>query len=115
MFTVYLSHPFTGDEKQNRKEIRIIARAIANFNSDIVVINPLDNFKYMVKTEMSYDDIMQHAIELMRRSDALVLTGEWTGSKGCLQEYTEAKESGMLIFEGMRELLKYTLKNGENE
>lgn len=115
MFTVYLSHPFTGNEKQNKKEARMIARSIVHFNPDIVVINPLDSFKYTVKTEMEYDDIMQHALELMRRSDALVLTGEWTGSKGCLQEYTEAKESGMLIFEGMRELLRYTLKNGENE
>lgn len=110
MFTVYLSHPFTGNEKQNRKEARNIAKLIVQYDSDIVVINPLDNFKYTVKAEMSYDDIIQHALELMRRADALVLTGDWMESKGCMQEYTLAKNWGMLIFEEMKELLSYMLK-----
>ena len=46
-------------------------------------------------------------LELMRRCDVLLLTGEWRTSSGCLKEWEEAQRLKMPILFGVDDLRKY--------
>ena len=53
MIAIYLSHPFTGNEEENRRQARAYAAEIAHKRPDILIVNPLD--------------AMQHATAVFRR------------------------------------------------
>lgn len=42
MIAIYLSHPFTGNEEENRRQARAYAEEIAHKRPDILIVNPLD-------------------------------------------------------------------------
>lgn len=98
MFTVYLSHPYTGDEDKNRLIARRIAARIVREYPGIAVVNPLDALQYATMTELSYDEILKIDIELLSRCDAVLVQGDWERSRGCRREVQAAYERGIPVF-----------------
>lgn len=98
MKMVYISHPYTGNEEYNVDEAHYIAKDLSNQFPDIVFINPLNVFKHLQNSNLSYSEIMKQCIELMNHCDAMIMTGDYRSSKGCMMEYNNAK---CPIFEGV--------------
>lgn len=116
MFTVYLSHPYTGDEKKNRLKARQIAAQIASVYPGIAIVNPLDALQYATMTELSYDEILKIDIELLSRCDAILMAGDWEHSRGCRREARAAYEQGIPTFgEAWESLLGLVRESGQKE
>ena len=98
MFTIYLSHPYTGDEEKNRLIARRIAARIVREYPGIAVVNPLDALHYAKMAELSYDKILKIDIELLSRCDAVLVRGDWERSIGCRREVQAAHERKIPIF-----------------
>lgn len=95
----YISHPYTGNEEQNKKEAREIAAKLKKENPNVIVVNPLDFFTYAENLE--YEEILQQCLEMLRQCDAIVMTGKWQYSRGCIAEAEEAAAVGIpIIFSG---------------
>lgn len=110
MFTVYLSHPYTGDEDRNRLIARQIAARIVSEYPDIAVVNPLDALQYAKMTELSYDEILKIDIELLSRCDAVLVRGDWERSLGCRREVKAAHERKIPVFWNMRDVRAHKQK-----
>lgn len=110
MFTVYLSHPYTGDEDKNRLIARQIAARIVSEYPDIAVVNPLDALQYAKMTQLSYDEILKIDIELLSRCDAVLVRGDWERSLGCRREVKAAHERNIPVFWNMRDVRAHKQK-----
>ena len=97
MKLVYVSHPYTGDEKKNVKSARKYCRKLREQHPDWVIFNPLDNFKFAHGSGCTYDDYMRMDTEILGRCDIVVFCGKWRKSKGCMAEYREAEKLGLKI------------------
>lgn len=114
MFTIYLSHPYTGDEDKNRLMARQIAAQIVREYPGIAVVNPLDALQYATMTELSYSEILKIDIELLSRCDAVLVRGDWKGSRGCRREVQAAYEREIPIFwETLEPLLELMGESGQ--
>ncbi len=88
MSMYYVSHPFTGDEKKNRKEARRITAALKKKHPQHIFINPLDAMRY---TEgLPYEESLRQCIELLSVCDGIFMTGHWEQSSGCIRELIAA-------------------------
>ena len=116
MFTVYLSHPYTGDEDRNRLIARQIAARIVSEYPDIAVVNPLDALQYAKMTDLSYDEILKIDIELLSRCDAVLVQGDWEHSSGCRREVQAAYQRKIPIFyESFEPLLALVGESGRKQ
>lgn len=90
MLTVYISHPFTGNEEKNRKLARKISADLCKkakeYNSAIAIINPCDCIRYAEKAELPYEECIQICLKLIEKCDALLLASGWEKSRGCVTE-----------------------------
>ena len=90
MKSIYLSHPFTGNEKNNRKKARKIAtnicKAAKKRKSSIAILNPCDCIHYAEEAGLSYEECVEICLKLIDGCDALVLAKGWENSKGCIIE-----------------------------
>ena len=108
MIAIYLSHPFTGNEEENRKKASAYAAEIVRKRSDILVVNPLDAMQYVDNAgELEYMQVLMMTIELMIRCDAVVAMGDWRNSRGCCAVYKIAYERGLYWMESIDEVLQY--------
>lgn len=85
MRLVYVAHPFSGDEKRNTQNALAEYKQLVQDNPDITFISPILAFGELNDT-VDYEKAMEMCLELLARCDALVLTGNWYNSKGCLIE-----------------------------
>lgn len=96
MVVCYLSHPFSGDEEKNRAAAEAIQRALQERYPRALYVNPLANFKALAG--MEYDAIMGYCLELLYRSDAIVMAGGYRTSKGCMAELAYARGHHIPVF-----------------
>jgi hypothetical protein len=92
----YLAHPFTtyGNETRNLISSRLIARWI-RLRYGISVLNPL----VTVPQSLTWDDAMYKCGLLLDACDAIIMSGQWQKSKGCIDEYEASKfESREVLF-----------------
>lgn len=108
MIAIYLSHPFTGNEEENRRQARAYAAEIAHKRPDILIVNPLDAMQHV--TDLPYLDVLEMTVELMLRCDAVVALGDWKNSKGCCTEYNVAHQHKMKWIQSIEEALQYKVK-----
>ena len=80
----YVSYPFTGDEKKNRKEARKFTAMLKKAYPQYIFINPLDAMRYT--TGLPYGESLKQCIELLLMCDGIIVTGNWQGSEGCARE-----------------------------
>lgn len=83
----YVSHPFTGNEEDNRQEARKITAELKKKFEDDIFLNPLDAFKYIeLVKDWDYNEALKQTTELLRKCDGIIMTGNWRNSWGCLKE-----------------------------
>ena len=89
MRTVYLAHPYGGDENNVEDAKQMVKRLVKKF-PETVFLSPLQatGFYY---NDIPYMEGMNHCIELLSRCDELWLCDGWQDSKGCCMEYAAAK------------------------
>lgn len=93
----YVSHPFTGDEKKNRKDARRITAMLKKDHPQYIFINPLDAMRYT--TGLPYEDSLEQCLELLAICDGIIMTGKWKDSEGCTRECVSAAFAGKEITE----------------
>ena len=96
----YISHPYTGNEEENRKKAADVQRNLHEMYADIVCINPLAMFAPLAA--LSYEEIMTYCLEVMQPADAVIMCRGYEKSRGCMREYEAAKQGGktILFYEG---------------
>ena len=96
----YISHPYTGNEEENRKKAADVQRHLHEMYADIMCINPLTMFAPLAA--LSYEEIMTYCLEAMRQADAVIMCRGYEKSRGCMREYEAAKREGIpvLFYEG---------------
>ena len=97
MRVVYVSHPFTGNEWNNRQDAREGCRRLHKQHPDWCIVNPIDTFWWAEFLDISYDDILKHCIILLLCCDAIYLCRGWQESTGCRAEYAAALENGIEV------------------
>ena len=108
MKLVYLSHPFSGDEEENRKRAARISARLAEERPELVILNPLrcfENFSF------PYDEMLKKCFAVLARCDEIWMCYGWEDSAGCTKELRYAKEIGI----GVRYLGREYERTGEGE
>lgn len=113
MKMIYISHPYTGDEKNNMQDARQIARQLAKAtNGQVLFINPLDTFSHCTGV-LDYMPILEQCIELLERCDGVIFCNGWTRSRGCQAEMEKALQAKKAIWFGAEHFLEtYAAKKG---
>lgn len=96
----YISHPYTGNEEENRKKAADVQRRLHEMYADIMCINPLAMFAPLA--DLSYEEVMTYCLEVMHPADAVIMCRGYEKSRGCMREYEAAKQEGktILFYEG---------------
>ena len=96
----YISHPYTGNEEENRKKAADVQRHLHEMYADIMCINPLAMFAPLA--DLSYEEVMTYCLEVMHPADAVIMCRGYEKSRGCMREYVAAKQEGktILFYEG---------------
>ena len=96
----YISHPYTGNEEENRKKAADVQRHLHEMYADIMCINPLAMFAPLA--DLSYEKIMTYCLEVMQPADAVIMCRGYEKGRGCMREYEAAKQGGktILLYEG---------------
>ena len=101
MLTVYTSHPFTGNEEENRKHARKLAADITKMvwknKSQIAILNPCDCIRYAEESKLPYGECIDICLELVKKCDAMFLFNGWDKSRGCVIEAAYALNAGIAI------------------
>ncbi len=100
MKVFYLSHPFTGNKEQNRLETTKLMQLLGSMFPQYVFLSPIDAMKPLEHL-LDYDTILSQTLELLKRSDGIILTGRWQESHGCQAEYDLAKKLCLSISFGI--------------
>lgn len=100
MKVFYLSHPFTGNEEQNRLETTKLMQLLGSLFPQYVFLSPIDAMKPLEHL-LDYDTILSQTLELLKRRDGIILTGRWQKSHGCQTEYDLAKKLCLSISFGI--------------
>ena len=99
MDVIYISHPYTGDEKNNRKAAEKIAEELSLKYPYIVFLNPLNAMRHMKDTKIPYDTVLAQCKTLLARCNGVIMAGKWKDSYGCMEEYLEAIAQKIIVWE----------------
>lgn len=98
---IYISHPYTGNEKQNIEDAEKIAVELAKKYPDTLFINPIATMKHNGIAGREYKAIINDCLELLGHCQAVIFCEGWQNSKGCMTEYGYAKGMGVFIYESV--------------
>lgn len=97
--SIYISHPFSGNEKENMKKSEELAAELVKKFPCIAFFNPLSMFRYLDHTGLSYDDCMKHCMYWMFKCDGVLMAPGWKKSTGCNAERREALRHWMPVWD----------------
>ena len=97
MKKVYISHPFTGNELENKMDAQEVCVQLKLEHPDWCLINPLDAFNWADRVKLTYDEILEMCIDLMLMCDTVYMCLGWDDSKGCRAERERAQLQGMEV------------------
>ena len=103
---IYISHPFTGDEKANVEDSVRIAKELVSKFPEIVFLNPLTALEHDAGI-CSYEVCMDHCLALLSRCDAIFMSGNWKESKGCKMGHEFCTMNGIPVFQTEEELSSF--------
>lgn len=98
MDMIYISHPYTGNEKENKKDAAQIMRKLGKKYPDVLFINPLAVMAHL-KDRISYEKVLAQCKALLAKCDGLILSGNWKDSYGCTEEYLFATSRNMPVWD----------------
>nr|DAJ16985.1 MAG TPA: nucelotide kinase [Caudovirales sp. ctNII2] len=109
MKLIYISHPFSGNERENREKARKeTAIMIQRFKEeDLMFVNMLDALQAYEMAAMNYEFILEKCTEFMKKCDAVFFCKGWDKSKGCMEEQRVAMKHGMTLLFNERDLEAY--------
>lgn len=99
MDMIYISHPYTGNEENNRASAEQIATEFARKYPDVVFINPLNAMRHLKDTGIPYEVVLEQCKTLLAKCDGIIMAGSWVESRGCVEEYLHAKSLHMNVWE----------------
>ena len=99
MRTVYVAHPYRGDEAGNRERVGEIMRELNKDFPEVLFLSPIHAFGWLGD---DHDRALALCRRLLAMADEIWLFGEWERSEGCLMERDEAKKLGIEICAPMR-------------
>lgn len=101
MQMIYVSHPYGGDAT-NAKKVDVIVRALQaqseTEDSQIVFVSPI----HAIRCDYHGTDYIKglsYCIRLLKSCDAILMTGNWRESTGCVSEYFTALALGIDVIE----------------
>lgn len=99
-YTYYMAHPRSGNVDENLRRASDIAQELSCY---FPLIEP---FK-LIPQDGSVDEFtaMKSCIKFLINANALILTGDWKNSKGCLLEKKIAEAIGLPIYEYKNKLI----------
>lgn len=103
---IYLSHPYTGNEKQNIEDAENIAVELAKKHKNIVFINPIAVMRNEALAGSDYLTILEKCLILLDNCIGVIFCDGWQNSKGCMCEYGYAKAKGLLLYDGVEKFNK---------
>lgn len=114
MKIIFISGPFRGkthwDVVRNIRRAEEIALKVAEFGAmPLCPQNNTRNFDGLLTDEFW----LEGTLELLRRCDAVLMTGDWKNSSGSLGEEEEAKRIGMPIFYSINHLRHWVEEQNE--
>ena len=75
MNMIYISHPYTGNEKDNRKAAAAIAAELAKKYPYILFVNPLDAMRHLKAAGIPYDTVLEQCKTLLGKCDGAIMAG----------------------------------------
>lgn len=90
----YISHPFTGNEAENKQDADRIRAALKEAHPNICFMNPLGMFG---DVDADYCTALADALELLSICDAVIFCPGWEESTGCRAEKAFAIQQGIRI------------------
>ena len=90
----YISHPFTGNEDENKADADRIRAFLKQKNPEICFMNPLGMFG---GKEADYCTALADAMELLSCCSTIILCPGWENSTGCRAEKAFAMEQGIEV------------------
>lgn len=95
---IYISGPITGD-KAYRQKFRAAAEQLKARGYNVV--NPAELDNVLPVESMTWSQIMDHCLDLLKRCDAVVVLPGWEESRGCNREvgYAQGAEMNILPIE----------------
>ena len=100
----YMAHPY-GGKKVNIEKACDMAEKLADLHPYMAIINPLDNFRYLAY--FGERDILEREKQVLERCDALIMTGDWKASPGCMGEASFAYAHNIPIIEPDEESARF--------
>ena len=112
MDMIYISHPYTANEKENRKDALQIAKSLGQKYPYIAFVNPIAAMVHLKDSKVAYDDVLAQCKTLLAKCDGIIMTGNWQDSKGCMAELALAKEKRLTVWESVEDFdTEYTMPN----
>lgn len=96
MKVIYVSHPYNG-LLSNSIEAEKMTEKLQKKFPQAVFLSPI----HAIKEDYSATDYvlgLSHCMELLKRCDGVIFSGDWKNSKGCMAEYFTAKYMKKWIF-----------------
>lgn len=103
MDMIYISHPYTGNEKENRKEAAQIAKKLGKKYPYVTFVNPLSVMLHLKDANLPYDTVLEQCKAVLAKCDGIIMAGEWMNSTGCMAERSLAVERRMPVWESVED------------
>lgn len=103
---IYISHPYTGNEEENKADAEKIAVELAKKYPEKFFINPIAVMKHEAIAGRNYQTILDNCLELLGHCHSVIFCKGWQDSKGCMAEYGYAVAKGLLIYKSVEEFEK---------
>lgn len=97
MKLIYVSHPYTGDEEENRRRAHDLTVKLAKKFPKVCFVNPLDTFKALDEAGAGYKVAMNNCLALLGKCEVIILAPGWEKSKGCVEEMKYAIDKRMQV------------------
>ena len=94
MKTVYVAHPFRGDEIGNAGKVARICRELHKDYPDYLFVSPIHAFSWFRE---DHEGALEHCLRMLAKCDELWLFGDWENSAGCVTERNEAMRLGIPV------------------
>lgn len=108
MKVVYLASPYSADtdwhKYNNIQNAHLSAKYV--WQNGMACISPVSNSAWM-GGEIKEKTFLDGDIEILKRCDAIFMSGDWRHSKGCLGEMEYAADNCIPIFTTLNELVRW--------
>ncbi len=106
---IYVAHPYRADTRSGVTRNISAARghAIQVWRLGGVALSPCNNSAHMEDAVIPDEVLLSGDLQLLAKCDAILMTGFWECSKGCLAERGRASDLGIPVLYTMAHLTRF--------